>query len=174
MSRNAVPGDTRGSLFLDVRESDWSAGISDEVDETEPVLLLSLPRGLFLAHEEEMRRSGAARGPAVSSDTEYLSTVWGFTRTDRDDMTEIADVPLVTVGLSGGRLSVRVAGCPWLFGRAPSGLPRSWRCPSGGVPVLLGICFGVDLGGPGAGDRFLSELADGEAVLGQVDIVPEP
>ncbi|MFE9098014.1 hypothetical protein [Streptomyces sp. NPDC007264] len=171
MKRNVVHGITRGSLTLDVQEWEWSARLTSDLDQTEPSLLLSLPRGLFLAHDREMRRVGARSGPAVRSDAEYVSEVWGFTRADRDDVLEISEIPLVRVRLASDRLAVDLADCPWLLGRGPLTLPEEWRQPGTDRWCLLGICFGVDLEAPDAGERFLYELADGGAVLGQVKTV---
>ncbi|WP_055494475.1 hypothetical protein [Streptomyces sp. TP-A0356] len=171
MKRNVIHGYARGSLTLDVREDEWSARITTALDETDPALLLSLPRGLFQAHDREMRRAGACAGTALDSDTEYLSTVWGFTRADGDGVSEIAEVPLVTVRVSGNRLAVDVADFPWLIGRAPLALPEEWRRPGDDRWCLLGICFDVDLDASDAEERFLSELAAGDAALGEVNIV---
>ncbi|MFH8802173.1 hypothetical protein ACH4F6_21625 [Streptomyces sp. NPDC017936] len=167
---NAVRGKIWGSLTLDVPEHEWSARISDVIDPLEPTLLLSLPRGLFVAHDREMCRAGACGGPAMESDLDYLSGVWGFTRLHRGEMAEIAEVPHVSVRLGERGVAVDLAGYPWLLGGRSWDVPEKWAALGSGTSCLLGICFDVNLGEPDAEDRFWSELDSGKAVLGQVDV----
>ncbi|GKQ34427.1 hypothetical protein [Streptomyces sp. A012304] len=168
---NAVRGKTRGSLTLDVRKCEWSARITDAFDPAGASLLLSLPRGLFVAHDREMCRAGASGGPAMRSDLDYLSGVWGFTRPHGDEMTEISEVPLLSVRVREQGLAVDLAGYPWLFGDLPGAVPPEWFLPGVGSSCLLGICFDVNLAAPDADDQFWTELGDGKAVLGQVNVV---
>ncbi|MGW0704886.1 hypothetical protein ACWD4G_02735 [Streptomyces sp. NPDC002643] len=136
-----------------------------------PALLLSLPRGLFLAHDREMNRAGACAGPELESDAEYLSAVWGFTRITRDEVTEIAGTPLISVRPAQDGLVLELAGYPWLFVDGPMVVPEEWTRPREENLCLLGVCFGVDLHMPDSDLLFLSELGAGQAALGQVNVV---
>ncbi|MCX4763814.1 hypothetical protein OG562_23165 [Streptomyces sp. NBC_01275] len=173
--KNAVRGNTHGSLVLDVRDREWSARMTYILDQAGPALLLSLPRGLFLAHDQEMSQAGAGTGPQLEDDVEYLSAVWGFTRLDGDQTTEIADTPLIGVRPAEEGLAVDLAGYPWLFVDGLPTVPEEWTRPAAGSEAesscLLGICFGVDLRAPDADMLFLSELGSGNAALGQVNVV---
>ncbi|GGN67292.1 hypothetical protein GCM10011579_039690 [Streptomyces albiflavescens] len=144
--------------------------MSGGLDPTGATLLLSLPQDLFVSHDREMCQAGAYPDPAVDSDTEYLSSVWGFTRLDRDDVIEVGDVSLVSLRVTQDGLAVDLAGYPWLLVREPMHIPDEWARTGGEASCLLGICFDLDLEAPDADERFLSELALGKATLGQVNV----
>ncbi|MFB0626823.1 hypothetical protein [Streptomyces sp. AB3(2024)] len=170
--RFGAHGETSDVLTLAVREGEWSVRISTGLDPSEPSLLLSLPRGLFVRHDGAMRRLGAHSGPAVESDPEYLSALWGFTRLGHEgDLAEIDEVPLIGIRALARGLSVDLAGCPWLAHPGPLDVPEEWRSAGGQGSCLLGICFELDLCAADADERFLQEASQGRAVLGQVSVV---
>ncbi|MFD7712218.1 hypothetical protein ACFV6E_38875 [Streptomyces sp. NPDC059785] len=168
---HAVRRKSRGSLALDIQRREWSARITEAIDPAGAALLLSLPRGLFVAHDGEMRRVGAWNGDAIPTDLDYLTGVWGFTRLRGDELAEIAEVPLVSVRVDEQAFSVHLSGYPWLLGGGSWTVPAQWTVPGGGS-CLLGICFDTDLGMSDADDYFWSDLAEGKAVLGQVKVGP--
>ncbi|MFI1648646.1 hypothetical protein ACH4XT_17135 [Streptomyces avidinii] len=103
---------------------------------------------------------------------EYLTSLWGFTRLGQEgDLAEIGDVPLIGIRALGHGLAVDLAGCPWLAHPGPLDGPEEWLGDGGQGSRLLGICFGVDLYAAEADECFLHEVAQGEAVLGQVSTV---
>lgn len=168
-------GGTHSALTLGVPEGAWQArlttwGSGSHLLEAEQTVVLSLPTGLFVEHDAAMRRMGAHRSPVARSDAEYLSDVWGFTRLGGEDCAEIGDVPHVALGMRPRGIVVELSGVPWLY-RSMSGIPAAERERLvGEAGVLMGICFDVDIESGGADERFMSDLADGEAVLGQVAV----
>lgn len=168
-------GTTTGALVLDVPDDRWSARISCSPGLGETSLLLSLPRGLFVAHDAAMCRLGAYPGPVVESDAEYLSDVWGFTTCSFEGhVQEVGEVSLITVRNDPRGFVVELAGVPWLVRDRPLQAPA---LPGASAPEplsLLGICFGVDLDAFDGEERFMGELACGQAVVGQVRAACHP
>lgn len=168
---NAIPGKTRGTLTLDVRKDDWSLRISYGLDLGGAALLLSLPSGLFVAHDREMSRAGACSEPTAATDADFLVDMWGFTRVAGCELAEIADVDLLSVGVSERGVSVSLADCPWLLADVEAELPAEWLTAEGETSCVVGLCFDADLRTEGAEDLFWSQLEDGQAVLGQVNVI---
>ncbi len=167
-----VRGGATEALTLAVREGEWSARISRELDGSAASLLLSLPDGLFVGHDTVMHRLGAHSGPVVTSDAEYLTSLWGFTRLDQEgELTEIGDVPVLGIRTRARGLSVELAGCPWLAHHGPLDIPEEWLNVDTQGSCLLGIGFGLDLDEDDATERFLQSAVHGDAVLGQVSVV---
>ncbi|MFG2330117.1 hypothetical protein ACGFMM_10870 [Streptomyces sp. NPDC048604] len=172
--QNAIRGNLQGSLVFDVRGHEWSARATGVFDTVGPALLISLPHGLFLAHDREMGRVGARVGPALESDAEYLSEVWGFTRILGDEAAEIVDTPVIGVRPTREGLVLELAGYPWLLVDAQTADPEDWMRMEAESFCLLGVCFGIDLDAPDSDLAFLSELSTGTAALGQVQVMPQP
>ncbi|MDA5282535.1 hypothetical protein [Streptomyces sp. Isolate_45] len=108
----------------------------------------------------------------METDTEYLTALWGFTRFGQEgNLAEVYDVPLIDIRAVERGLSVYLAGCPWLAHPGPLEMPREWLGAGGQGACLLGICFGLDLYAADADESFLQEVAQGDAVLGQVSAV---
>ncbi|GHE07335.1 hypothetical protein GCM10010339_52020 [Streptomyces alanosinicus] len=168
---NAIPGKTWETLTLDVRKTDWSVRITHALDPGGASLLLSLPSGLFVAHDREMSRAGAGSGRTAVSDTDFLVGMWGFTRVTGDELTEIGDVAVLGVGVREGGLAVSLAGYPWLLADAGTEIPAEWAAPGAAASCLVGICFDIDLAVAEADDLFWSQLIEGQAVLGQANVM---
>ncbi|GGO98033.1 hypothetical protein [Wenjunlia tyrosinilytica] len=159
------------ALVLEVSDERWSSRICSLPDGEAAAVLVSLPSGLFVAHDAAMRRTAGFPAPAVSGDVEYLTGVWGFTDCSGSGWSEVADVPLIRLQASRFGLTVELSGWPWLVRQGYEPVPASWIREASEGSCLLGICFGTDLYAADAEEQFMNSLLAGEAVLGQVGTV---
>lgn len=165
------PGDssaTAASLVLEVPAARWQSRLCWWADAGGPALLLSLPRGLFTAHDEAMQRIAGFPGRPMANDVEYLTAVWGLASGREGEILEIPEVPLVQARVGMRQVALELSGWPWLVHEQRGPLPQRWVAQVLEEGCMLGLAFDLDLEGEECEEVFFDRLADGRAALGQV------
>ncbi|OIV39157.1 hypothetical protein BIV57_02165 [Mangrovactinospora gilvigrisea] len=168
MERYIESNAAASALVLEVPTARWSSRLCWWPEAGGAALLVSLPRGLFVEHDEAMRRIAGFDGRAMANDVEYLTAVWGLGSGRDGELMEIPEAPLIRARVGQRQVSLELSGWPWLAHGQQAPLPRQWSADAADAGLLLGLTFDADLRHEECEEEFFDELADGRAALGLI------
>jgi hypothetical protein len=155
---------------VDVADDCASSSLVHSSDRGGAFTLVSVSPGRFLADPSAARRRVGAGGPALDSDIDYLTSIYGFSSFPMDvESLEIPHVAHASVTANPAGLTLSFARGPRLVAGLRGQVHPEWVQEAAGGSTVLGICVGVDLATEGV-DGFFAALDANRAVLGEVRV----